>query len=141
MAAHTGRQPTDNHKRLRPQPAILMPRHEESRLQRACVRWFRYRYPRLALNLIAIPNGYKTTAMQAAIAKAEGLTAGAADLALFVPADGAHGLFVEMKTPSGRQQDTQKQWQQAVEQQGYRYEICRTPDDFMALMESYLGGL
>jgi hypothetical protein len=35
------------------------PKHDESALQTACVRWFRFSYPKLALLLFSIPNGAK----------------------------------------------------------------------------------
>lgn len=80
-------------------------RHEESKIQQVCVEWFRYQFPEYARNLVAIPNGYKTTLSQARIAKAEGMVAGAADLFLFVPSHNGkyHGLAIEMKTAKGRQ--------------------------------------
>lgn len=112
-------------------------RHEESAMQRACVEWFRMQFPKLALNLIAIPNGGSRRRVEAAIMKAEGVTAGAADLALFVPSPKAHALFIEMKSATGRQRDSQKAWQQAVEAQGYAYRICRNIDDFMNIIRAH----
>lgn len=113
-------------------------RHIESQIQIACVRWFRYQYPQYSILLIAIPNGGARGKVEAAIMKAEGVTAGAADLALFVPSCGYHGLFIEMKTKTGRQQPTQKLWQADVESQGYKYCICRSLEDFIETISSYL---
>ena len=113
-------------------------RHEESHIQRRCVSWFRLQFPALRLNLIAIPNGYKTSVTQARIAKMEGLVAGAADLFLFVPNATYHGMAIEMKTEKGRQQDTQKEWQAAVEAQGYKYVVCRSFEDFYHQVNNYL---
>jgi hypothetical protein len=113
-------------------------RHDESRLQQSCVRWFRLAHPKLALNLISIPNGYQTSATQARIAKAEGLVSGAADLFLFYPSDGCHGLAIEMKTEKGRQSETQKEWQKAVEDVGYKYIIIRSIDMFILCINNYL---
>lgn len=107
----------------------------------ACVQWFRYEFPELAKNLIAIPNGYRTSATQARIAKAEGLTAGAADLVLFCPNAKYHALCIEMKTATGRQQPTQKEWQAAVEPFGYRYAIIRSVDEFITEVNNYLLGI
>lgn len=113
-------------------------RHEESRIQQVCVNWFRWSYQDLAANLIAVPNGYRTTATQARIAKAEGLTAGAADLILFVPGGKYHALAIEMKTATGRQQPSQKRWQEAVERFGYKYVVVRSLDDFILEIRDYL---
>ena len=114
-------------------------RHDESRLQQACVTWFRLQYPKLALCLVANPNGGARNKLEAAIMKGEGVTAGVADLTLYVMRHGYGALLVEMKTPQGRQSPAQKVWQAAVEAQGYKYVICRSIEDFMAEINSYLN--
>ena len=116
------------------------PRHEESSLQIDCVDWFRRQYPQLALLLIAVPNGGARSAATGRILKAEGVVAGVADLVLFVAHRGCHALCIEMKTAKGRQRDTQRAWQKAVEAQGYKYVICRSFDDFKTQVQSYLWG-
>lgn len=113
-------------------------KHDESRIQRSCVTWFRYSYPEFRLNLCSIPNGYKTSSMQARIAVAEGLTAGAADLFLFVPSGGFHGLAIEMKTEYGRTSKSQDLWRDAVQSAGYKYVVCRSLDDFIDEVSSYI---
>ncbi|MGO5517742.1 VRR-NUC domain-containing protein [Parabacteroides distasonis] len=115
-------------------------RNIESRTQQACVRYFRLQYPRYAGCFFSVPNGGRRDTVTGAILKAEGALAGVADLFLSVPNNVHHGLYVEMKTRKGRQQDSQKAFQKAVEAQGYRYEICRSLDDFMALIKDYLNG-
>lgn len=110
----------------------------ESRIQQACVRWFRLRYPRYAGLLYAIPNGGKRNAVTGAILKAEGALAGVADLFLSVPNRFYHGLYIELKTPKGRQRVSQKAFQEAVEGEGYKYALCRSLDDFVAEVERYL---
>jgi len=112
--------------------------HPESKLQRACVTWFRLQYRDIANNLNSIPNGYRTTPLQAKIAKLEGLTSGAPDLFLFVPNKHYHGLAIEMKTPKGRQSENQKEWQWCVEKVGYKYVICRSIEDFQQTIQDYL---
>lgn len=115
-------------------------RQEEHLLQSACVRYFRYRYPRLALCLIAVPNGGRRDAVTGARLKAEGVVAGVSDLLLLVPRGRHHGLCIEMKTPQGRQSEAQRRWQQAVEETGYRYVIVRTAAQFMQEVGGYLAG-
>ena len=110
----------------------------ESRIQQGCVRWFRLRYPRYAGLLYAIPNGGKRNAVTGAILKAEGALAGVADLFLSVPNATYHGLYIEMKKSGGRQQESQKAFQRAVEGQGYRYALCHSLDEFMAEVEGYM---
>ena len=114
-------------------------KHKESQIQRAAVACFRLKYPKLALNLIAIPNGGARTAVEASILKAEGVVAGASDLFLFYPSSKHHGLAIEMKTEHGKQTERQKAWQDAVEKAGYRYEVCRSASGFLELIEEYLN--
>lgn len=114
-------------------------RHLESDIQIACVRWFRYQHPSVAPLLFAVPNGGARNAVTASILKAEGVVAGVADLLLLVPSGGWHGLAIEMKTPTGRQSESQKAWQRAVEGQGYRYAVCRSVEGFIETVEGYLA--
>lgn len=116
-----------------------MRRQREHDLQTACVRWFRYRHPRLARCLIAVPNGGRRDAVTGAKLKAEGVTAGVSDLLLLVPSGGFHGLCIEMKTPQGRQSEAQRDWQLEMERQGYRYAIVRSAHEFIAEVGSYLA--
>ncbi|MCC8175496.1 MAG: VRR-NUC domain-containing protein [Bacteroidales bacterium] len=113
--------------------------HVESRIQVACVRWFRLQYPRLAKLLVAIPNGGARRKIEGAIMKAEGVTAGVSDLFLFFPSSKYHGLAVEMKTMVGRQQDTQKAWQREVEWAGYKYVLCRSFEQFQEEIRLYFS--
>ena len=128
-------------------------RHEESRLQESCVTWFRYQYPKLALLLFAVPNGGKRThrtivragrvitySPEAKQMKKEGVTAGVADLILLTPSKGFASLCIEMKTTEkgSKQRDSQKEWQKAAEEAGNKYVICRTLEEFIAVVKEYL---
>ena len=115
------------------------PTDEEHRIQCACVSWFRLQYPKLHHNLFAVPNGGRRDEVTAAKLKAEGVVAGVADLILLVRNAGFGGLLIEMKTRTGRQRDTQKQWQRQLEAHGYKYVICRSLDDFMREVNAYLA--
>lgn len=113
-------------------------RHEESDIQIACVRWFRYQHQELKDLLFSIPNGGARNAVTASILKAEGVVAGVSDLILLVPRHDHPCLCIEMKTPKGRQSPAQKEWQQQVESIGGKYIICRSVTDFMDEVENYL---
>lgn len=115
------------------------PGDEEHRLQVACVQWFHYQYPNHAHNLFAVPNGGKRDKVTAAKLKAEGALAGVADLILLIQSKGYGALLIEMKTSSGRQADSQKAWQKAIEKDGYKYVICRSISDFIKEVNSYMG--
>jgi hypothetical protein len=113
-------------------------RHNESIIQQNCVKWFRLQYPELALMLFAVPNGGLRRRVEAAIMKAEGMTAGVADLILLVPSKGYNSLCIEMKTEKGRQTDTQKQSQKHAERHGNKYVICRSFEQFVHEIRAYL---
>lgn len=102
--------------------------HEESKLQRMCVQWFRIQFPQLTL--FAIPNGGRRGKVEAAIMKGEGVLAGVADLFLMLPTMYYNGLFIEMKTPDGKQSESQRAFERKAIENGYCYKICRTFDDF-----------
>lgn len=48
-------------------------------MQRMCVGWFRFQYPAVGKLLFAVPNGGARSRTEAAIMKAEGVTAGVTD--------------------------------------------------------------
>jgi hypothetical protein len=111
-------------------------RHEESKLQRACVSWFRAQYPEHVL--FSIPNGGSRNPREAAILKSEGVLPGAADLFLAFPNKGFMGLFIEMKYSTGRQSVDQVNFQKKVEVAGYKYELINNSDDFVKSVKSYI---
>lgn len=113
-------------------------KHIESKIQQAAVLWYRLQFPHLATLLFAVPNGGRRNIREAAIMKGEGVTAGVADLLLLVPNGEYHGLAIEMKTDTGRQNVNQKQWQKKVESQGYKYIVCRSFDEFRSEVCRYL---
>lgn len=113
--------------------------HRESEIQRACVKWFRLKYKKYAPLLFSVPNGMLTSATQARIAKAEGLTAGASDLILLVPSSRGAALCIEMKAAKGKQSTEQKCWQRSVEWQGYSYEIVRSIWQFTELVSGWMA--
>lgn len=118
-------------------------RDAEHHLQVACVNWFRSIYPHLAHALFAVPNGGWRNEATGAKLKAEGVTAGVADLILLHPSGfGHYALLIEMKTEEGRQSMSQKKWQANVEQSGagiYKYKVVRSLEEFQALIEWYLN--
>ena len=114
-------------------------RHNESRLQEACVRWFRLQFREYAYMLLSIPNGVLTTESQIKILKREGMMPGAADLLLLVPRQGYGCLCIEMKTQKGKQQETQKIWQAEAEKCGNKYILVRSFEEFTQEVCSYLG--
>ena len=121
-------------------------KHKESDLQIRCIKWFRYQYPAFA-RLMEHPHneGNAFNARQQAIANAEGVTKGVADLILHVPSynignpDRVYtSLALEMKTKDGRQSEAQKQWQRLFEAAGGLYVIIHSYDDFVSAVARYI---
>lgn len=114
------------------------PSDEEHRIQTACVRWFNLTHKNLRGLLFAVPNGGRRDATTAAKLKAEGVVAGVSDLILLVPNKTHSVLLIEMKTPTGRQSESQKRWQCSLHHT-YKYILCRSLDDFMREVNNYLN--
>lgn len=68
-----------------------------------------------------------------------GTQPGFPDLILLVPSKGYHALMVELKTRTGRQQESQKEYQRLIEEQGYKYLIVRTLEQFQQEVNTYLS--
>ena len=114
---------------------------EEHRIQSTLFRWAALEssnHPELQL-LHAIPNGGHRHKAVAGRLKAEGVKAGVPDIFLPVARSGSHGLYIEMKTQQGRLTESQRNWTQALSNQGYRVELCRAWDAAANLIASYLG--
>lgn len=111
----------------------------EAEIQAACVRWFRYQFPKMAKLLIAVPNGGSRDAREAVNLKIQGVVAGVSDLLLLTPRKGYGCLCIEMKTEKGRQSESQVEWQKEAETSGNKYVLCRNFDQFRDEVLSYLN--
>lgn len=112
----------------------------EGKIQAECFTWFWGEYPQYRRLLFHCPNENDradSNAIQGAIRKALGVVSGVADLLLLVPSKKYHGCCIEMKDEKGMQKPAQKEWQSLVEAQGYRYEICRSLEQFKEIIKDY----
>lgn len=114
------------------------PKDEEHLLQVACVNWFRTSYPNISHTLFAVPNGGRRDKTTGARLKAEGVLAGVADLILLRSTKFYGALLIEMKTPSGRQSDTQRRWSELITKDNYKYVVVRSLEEFMEVVKNYL---
>lgn len=115
------------------------PRDTEHRLQSSMVKWFRLQYPQMIHNLLAIPNAGKRTARMGAYMKEEGLMPGAADMILLKSNRFYGALLIETKTKTGYQSKSQKEWEQKIINDGYKYVVVRSIEDFMREVKDYLS--
>lgn len=111
----------------------------EHHIQQQCVEWFRLQHANLAPLLFAVPNGGHRNITTAQTLKAEGVLAGVSDLILLYPNKTYHALCIEMKTDRGTQSPRQKEWAKRVMAQGYLYVVCRSLQDFILTVNSYLN--
>lgn len=88
--------------------------------------------------LFSVPNGGARNSITGAILKMEGALSGVSDLILLKPNRFYGCLCIEMKQPKGRQQESQKEWQKAVESVGNKYVVCRSLDEFIEVVTDYL---
>ena len=108
----------------------------EHRLQCGCVKWLRLQHPELLC--FAIPNGGARNAVTGARLRDEGVTAGVPDLFICVPRGDFHGLFIEMKIPTGKLSAAQKQVAVQIEREGYYFAVCRSFDEFRQIVTDYM---
>jgi hypothetical protein len=111
----------------------------EHGLQCTCVTLFRYRHPDMARVLFAVPNGGRRDAATGSRLKDEGVTAGVADLILLHRTSRYGALCIEMKTDTGRQSPAQKEWQREAENNGSKYVVVRSLEEFTRAVEAYLN--
>lgn len=124
--------------------------YREQDTQIRCVKYFRVTYPHLAHLLFHPKNEEAGGRARAAIAKAEGVQAGVADLMLPIVSDYVqqtedgktrrfyYGLAIEMKTKKGRQSEQQKIFQRYFEAVGGKYVVVRTYEDFCKEVDEYV---
>lgn len=88
----------------------------------------------------AIPNGGGRTKREAGRLKAEGVKKGVPDIFTAVPVNGSHGLYIEMKSASGRVSAEQSAWIADALELGYAAVVCRSATEAMAAWLAYVGG-
>lgn len=113
-------------------------KESESHIQKRCVAWFRWKYPKLKPVFFAVPNGGARNKWTAKIMKDEGVQAGVADLILQVPRKGFASLAIEMKTPKGKQSQSQKEYEAVATAMRNKYVVCRSFEDFQKAITDYI---
>lgn len=114
-----------------------MSEHDE---QAALVDWADWnagRWPELS-SLFAIPNGGKRDALTGERMRQEGVKPGVPDLMLPIPRGRYHGLFLEMKTTTGRCSVPQLAWHHQLAKHGYLVVVARGWQQAAAAIQAYL---
>lgn len=96
--------------------------------------------------LHAVPNGgsrgdnEQSRKIRGATMKAEGVRDGVADMFWPIARWPYHGLYIEMKTPTGAIRDSQKEFRTFTLAQGYAFSFERAWRDAARLIQSYYVG-
>lgn len=114
-------------------------RHEESDLQIACFRWFRLTHTKEFRVCFHVPNGGVRERSEGSLLKREGVMPGVADILLLKQSGGYGYLCIELKTKTGRQSELQKEFEKAVGENGGKYVIVRSLEEFVRAVTEYLG--
>jgi hypothetical protein len=115
--------------------------NEESLAQQALIKWWSvacktYQIPERLL--FSIPNGGRRDPLAMIFLKREGLRPGVCDLFLAVPGKTTHGLFIEMKTPTGKTSTEQMLFALDVQMFGYTAVVCRSTDEARKVISEYI---
>lgn len=89
--------------------------------------------------IVHIPNEGKRGLAYANTLKRMGLRPGFPDLFVPLARGGYHGLFVEMKSDKGKPSEKQKEWLRALNKEGYACTVCRSADDAIKMIYTYVN--
>lgn len=112
-------------------------RNDEDLLQMATAELVELVYRRRGIVAWHTPNGGSRSASEGGRFKAMGVLPGVADWAFVFPPFGRCG-FVELKATKGRQSESQKAFQRAVEKAGCHYAIVRDVLEFQRTVDRWV---
>jgi hypothetical protein len=112
----------------------------EHDIQAGAVAFLRASLPIIGSRLFAIPNGGARNIVTGRKLKAEGVRRGIPDLFYPVPVFPFAGLFIEVKTATGRVSPEQKIELSALEAAGYRVAVCRSSEEIVRAIIEYRQG-
>lgn len=96
------------------------------------------RYAAAVDRTYAIPNGGDRSKRAAGRLKAEGVRAGVADVFVSLPSGTAHGLYIEMKSMTGKPSREQQAWLGESARLGYAAACCRGATEAMRVWRTYV---
>ena len=125
-----------------PRPAQRKRGSPEGAIQARCIQLAWNEYPETRGIYYAVPNENSrgdSNAITGAIRKSYGIVAGVADTYLAMARGGYFGLYIEFKSEIGKQRKEQVEFQQRVEQQGYKYVVVRSVEEWRKEWDEYLA--
>ena len=116
---------------------------EHSRLQKACVKYFRYQYNDIKNLLFSITNTIPINDYTLRIKifnklKEEGLQPGVPDLFLSIGNSIYNGLYIEIKSKTDRLRKVQADMIRELESENYKCVIVRSLDEFIEQINEYM---
>ena len=108
----------------------------ESQDQAAYFEWAQYK-PELKW-AHAIPNGGKRDKKEAANLKRQGVKAGVSDIFIPLVRGKYHGLYIELKTKTGKPSQEQKEFISDMRRNGYAACICYGAEEAIEVTKQYL---
>ena len=115
--------------------------NEESAMQCALIKWWAFACKAYGIPerlLFSIPNGGRRDPLAMVVLKREGLRPGTADLMLCLPGKSSSGLFIELKTATGKLSPEQEQFIADVRRFGYTAVVCRSTDEARKVITEYI---
>lgn len=117
---------------------IKRPRkREEAYQQELLFYWAQHSLKEYDL-MFHIPNGGSRNRLEAISLKRQGVKRGIPDIFLAVPRGNFHGIFIEMKSTTGKLSKHQKIMINLLLERGYMVHVCRSSEEAKSIIGSYL---
>lgn len=104
----------------------------ENKIQAEIYKYFHNKYCLKHHNpkceIFSVPNGGTRNKIEAITLKATGLKSGVSDLIVLIP---RKCIFVEIKTDTGIQSESQKEFEKTVTNLGFEYILVRSLEEFI----------
>jgi hypothetical protein len=109
-------------------------RQSEASIQRKIITWFGRTYPDKR-DLLCYNNTNSFDATRQMIDKSLGLRSGRNDLSLYYR---GRALLLELKTPTGRQSDAQKEFERVHTESGNHYRVAHNFEDAQKIITNFI---
>lgn len=109
----------------------------EQRQQEALVTYIQLQYPKVRY-CASLGGQYQQYQSQRRKAVKTGYVKGFPDLQITEARKGYHGLFIELKTKTGRITKYQQEWIDDLNERGYKAECCQGLESALDLVDWYL---
>lgn len=120
----------------------------EYSIQASFIRWLSLQYPKLinTRKVFAIPNGgyflrknpKSNFCPEGTRLKRLGLTRGVGDIFVMIAKDCYHGLWIEIKTKTGKQTKEQMEFERSAKDENYLYKIARSLEEAIEIFNKYI---